>query len=141
MNYLNHPNNSTMHSDMVNAINAWLRSTLPQTAVGSLTPITSLRIFIVEADGATAYNSNSGANNIYANISIPAPDFLTTGKYMISANHGARSYIQAAALSQTGVFSQYKHSNTSNKLLLYFAVRQGVSSADPLGFIVLAMDA
>ena len=142
MTYLNNPSNpSNQYENMTGAINAWISSTLPQQAVGSSSPVTGLRVFIVEADGATAYDSNAGANNTHANINVPGTNFSSDGKYKINANLGARSYIQAAALSQTGVFSQYKYSNTSNKRLLYFAVRQGLSTADPLGFIVIAMDA
>lgn len=140
MEYLDNPSNQTAYNNMAGAITAWLNSSLPQTAVGSPTPITSLRVFIVEGDGSTAYDSLVGSNNQFNNINVPRSDFLTTGRYIINSNLGSRSYIQAASLSQTGVFSQYRYSNTSNKRLLYFAVRQGVSSADPLGFIVLAMD-
>ena len=147
--FLNDPGNSTKYNTMVGAINAWLASTtIPQAAVGlpassvpAYTQIPGLRVFVLDANGATTYDSLVLGNNIYTNINVPRADFLTTGKYMINENLGSRSYVMGAALSQTGVFSQTKYSNTANKKLLYLAIRQGLSSAEPSGFIIVSMDA
>jgi hypothetical protein len=135
MQFLNHPGSSSDYTNMAHAINSWIQS------ANSSTVIPGLRVFVIDPNGATTYDSNAGVNNIHSNINKPALDFLTTGKYMINENLGARSYIMGAALSQSGVFSQTKYSNTANKKLLYLAIRQGLSSAEPHGFIVLAMDA
>jgi len=142
--FLNDPGNSTKYNTMVGAINAWLASTtIPQAAVGlpASTAIPGLRVFVLDANGATTYDSMAESNNIYTNINVPRADFLTTGKYMINENLGSRSYVMGAALSQTGVFIQTKYSNTANKKLLYLAIRQGLSSAEPTGFIIVSMDA
>jgi hypothetical protein len=142
--FLNDPGNSTKYNTMVGAINAWLASTtIPQAAVGlpASTVIPGLRVFVLDANGATTYDSLAAGNNIYTNINVPRADFLTTGKYMINENLGSRSYVMGAALSQTGVFSQTKYSNTANRKLLYLAIRQGLSSAEPSGFIIVSMDA
>jgi hypothetical protein len=144
MQFLNDLSDSTNYATMVGAIDAWVASTtIPQAAVGlpSSTVIPGLRVFVIDPNGTTAYDSLAGVNNVYANINKPRADFLTSGRYMINENLGARSYIMGAALSQTGVFSQAKYSNTANKKLLYLAIRQGLSSAEPLGFIVVSMDA
>ena len=103
------------------------------------TPITDgLRVQVILADGQTAYDSNS-INNEYANIGIPSSTFITTGKYLINENQGTRSYNMGALLSQTGVFNQIKYSHTTGTMSIYLAVRQGISSTQPLGIVVISL--
>jgi hypothetical protein len=46
-----------------------------------------------------------------------------------------------AALAQSGVFYQQKLSLSTGTTQMYIAVRQGLSSSDPLGNIVISLDA
>jgi len=138
--FLNEPSSAAKHADMVGAINAWLASSYPQSAVSS-SSVPGLRVFVIDSNGTTSYDSLAGNKNLHSNIGVPGETFATTGKYLINENLGSRSYIMGAALSQSGVFSQTKFSPTSQKKLLYLATRQGLSSSEPIGFIVLAMDA
>lgn len=140
--YLSRSNDATKYRIMSEAINYWLTSTIPQQAVGlpTTTSISGLRVQIIEADGTTAYDSSSGNRNIYTNIGIPSPNFLTTGKYLINENQGTRSYNQGAFLSQTGVFYERKFSNSTDSFQIYIAVRNGTSPARPAGVIVISMN-
>jgi len=140
--------NSTNYINMVNAINFWLNSTtIPQLAVGIATgtqaknAIKGLRIQVILSDGTTAFDSNSNSNNIYSNINIPSPDFITSGKFLINENHGTRTYFQGAILSQSGIYCIKSYSTSVNCDQLYLAIRQGLSSHEPFGAIIISINA
>ena len=137
--YLQETNSPAYYLSMTSALNAWLNSSAPSSAVGVTGSIPGLRVQIIEADGSTAFDSNS-KNNAFANINIPKSDFLTSGKYLINENQGSRSYNMGASLSQTGTFNQIKYSNSTGANQMYYAVRQGTSSSFPLGNIVISMN-
>jgi hypothetical protein len=135
------------YTSMVNSINYWITSkTIPQIATGLPTgkpaneQIYGLRVQVLEADGTTVYDSNSNSN-IFSNIGIPKPDFITSGKYLINENQGSRSYFQGALLSQSGNYTMKKYSNSVGLNQLYLAVRQGLSPSEPFGVIVISINA
>jgi len=144
--YLNN-NDVDSYTNMVNSINYWITSkTIPQIATGLPTgkpanqQINGLRVQVLEADGTTSYDSNSNAN-IFENINIPKPDFISSGKYLINENQGSRSYFQGALLSQTGNYTMKKYSNSVGLNQLYLAIRQGLSPSEPFGVIVISINA
>ena len=139
INFFNTPN-SPNYVAMGAAIVIWAASDAAKASIG-LTPsdtIVGLRVQVIEADGKTVFDLASTINNTYANIGIPAADFLTTGKYLINENQNTRSYIMSAALSQTGIAYQTKYSNSVGTDQIYIAVRQG-STSEPLATIVVSM--
>jgi len=149
--FLNNPGSSgaTAYNNMTGAINAWLSSTtIPQTAVGlplistvASTQIPGLRVQVIETDGTTAYDSAAAGNNLFSNINIPDPNFLTNGKYLIGENKASRVYNMGAFLSQTGVFSLNKFSNNTGQKQLYLAIRIGTGPHNPVGNIVISINA
>ena len=150
MDYLIIPNDSARYSSMANAIVRWLNSNGPTEAVGISGGggIVSLRVQIIEADGTTSFDSNACGGsvgsytigqNLFDNINKPSTNFITTGKYIINENQGNRSYNMGAWLSQTGVFTQFKYSNSTGVGEQYLAVRQGKAPSNPLGNIVVSL--
>ena len=142
MSYFNAPNAVTAaanYATMATAIAAWI-ATVPNGYTNTVAG-KGLRVQVIEADGKTAYDSNATTANIYTNINIPKSDFLTTGKYLINENQGTRSYNMGAALAQSGLFYQQKLSLSTNTNQTYIAVRQGLTSAEPLGNVVISLNA
>jgi hypothetical protein len=145
VSFLNKPGGlavETRYAKMQTDIDAWLSSSQPKSAlgVGSTVEITGLRVQVVLADGLTVYDSGSGDRNIFTNIGKPK-SVPFDGKYMINENQNTRTYNMGASLSQSGVFSQLKHSTSTGETQLYLAIRQGLSSSEPLGNIIISMDA
>lgn len=132
------------------AIQTWLGpnktgSDATKAAIG-LSPtdaIAGLRVQVFLADGTTAFDSNASTplstNNIYANIKVPASNFLTTGKYLINENQNTRVYAQSANLSSSGISYQIKYSTSTGSDQQYIAVRQG-NTGEPLGIIVISIN-
>ena len=133
-----HTDASSEYVSLPTAISGWIAAPETKSSIGSLADISGLRVQVIMADGRTAYDSSS-SNNLFANINIPASDFVNTGKYKINENQNTRSYNMNAALSQTGIAYQSKYSASVGKPQLYIAVRQG-SISEPLGNIVISMD-
>ena len=139
--FLNALNPST-YSAMAAAISAWITSDAAKQSIGlsSVDAIPGFRVQVIEADGKTAYDSGSTTNNAFANIGVPASNFLTTGKYLINENQNTRIYNMSAALSQTGIAYHTKYSNSVNANQMYIAARQG-NTIEPLGNVVISMNA
>lgn len=132
--------------NMVNAIDYWINSTTIvafstgiQAGYPAKTAIPGLDIIIGLPDGTVAYDSNS-TNNLFKNINIPHPNFLTNGKYLINVNHASRNYFMGACLSQSGSFNVKKWSTSTNGYKLYLAIRQGLTPNEPVGVIVISMN-
>lgn len=136
--YLRSPQDSGSYDNMVISINEWLASEPNGYTVDG----DFLRVQVIQTDGVTSYDSNSGVRNIYTNIGKPTAtvDNQWNGKYLINENQGTRSYNMGAWLSQSGVFNQQKFSNSTGGQLIYLAVRQGISAADPLGNVVISVN-
>lgn len=109
--------------------------------LGGIVPykIKGFRIQVINVDGTTLLDSNAGENNTYANIGIPAPDFLTTGNYLINTNQGNRVYNMAAFLSAKGTSELIQLSRTTGTVQVYSAQRIG-SQLEPIANIVFSCD-
>jgi len=131
------PTVNVYYNNMVANITAWLASDPNGYTVAN----DSLRVQVIQPDGVTSYDSKSTSANIFTNIGKPTATVngQWNGKYLINENQGSRSYNMGASLSQSGVFNQQKFSNSISEQLIYLAVRQGTSAADPLGNIVLSV--
>lgn len=140
MAFFNNPN-TLSYNAMELAIVVWAASDAAKASIG-LTPsdsILGLRVQVIEADGKTAFDLASTTNNTFANIGVPAANFLTTGKFLINENQNTRSYNMSAALSQTGIAYHTKFSNSVGTNQIYIAVRQG-STSEPIANIVISMN-
>ncbi len=94
-----------------------------------------MRIQVILADGVTAFDSNKlPVINDFNNINK-----ILDGKYLINENQNSRSYNMGAALSQSGVFTQLKYSNSTGENEMYLVIRQGLSMTEPLGNVVISM--
>ena len=134
------------------AIQTWLGdattkngSATTKAAIGlsSTDAIVGLRVQVFLADGTTAFDSNASTplstNNVFTNIKIPSPSFLTNGKYLINENQNTRVYAQSANLSSSGIAFQIKYSTSTSTNQQYICVRQGFTN-EPLGVIVISMN-
>jgi hypothetical protein len=152
--------NEVNYAAMATAINNWLCTKplgyTPKTS--GLATNSGLRVQVIEADGKTAFDSNASTitdnsgtltavvnKNLLYNIHVPASGWNTlvnkdNGKELINENQVTRSYNMGAFLAQSGTFYQIKYSASTGKPQMYIAVRQGLSSADPLGNVVISLD-
>ena len=126
---------NTMKDDCTNLLNE------EAALLGGITShkIQGFRIQVINVDGTTLFDSHAGANNTYANIGIPAPDFLTTGNYLINTNQGNRVYNMAAFLSAKGTSELIQLSRTTGTVQVYSAQRVG-SQLEPIATIVSSCD-
>ena len=92
---------------------------------------TNHRIIAVASDGAVLFDSKATTNQS-SNIGLIN---TSTGKPIIGDNHMTRPEIMIAALSQSGVGSTTRLSNTTKKTSHYLCYRVGQSIEDPKGFI------
>lgn len=140
--YLQTPN-SASYEKVVSQIFCFLRSSPPlQTAAG-------LRVQLILADGTTAIDTGCQSTltaaqgvHLFANIGkadVPSSGVFSSDCYRINENQGTRPYNQGAFLSQSGVFSQIKHSNSTGTKQYYLASRIGTLN-EPLGIFVVSMN-
>jgi len=140
--YLQAPN-ATSYGNLVNQVFNFLRrAPTAQTAAG-------LRVQLILADGTTAIDTGcqdtlTASQNVHlfaniGNADIPVDGVFSSSCYRINENQGTRSYNQGAALSQSGVFSQIKHSNSTGTKQYYLASRIGTLN-EPLGIFVVSMN-
>lgn len=144
--YLNAPADSAKHAAMTTDVFDWLENTGPLYAAigGDVNALNGLRVQVVLPDGVTVLDtSRARAVNTFANVSAlkTAPAADSKLSYYINENQASRSYNMGASLSQSGVFSQVKYSNSTGLAQYYLAVRQGASAAEPYGNVIVSMDA
>ena len=137
--FLKDPGDSQRYASMATSIPLWLNSDTTRNSIGVVNggDMKHLRINISLPDGLVVYDSDS-SNNAFANIGIPASDFLTTGNYLINENHGSRVYFMAASLSRSGKAYSVKFSTSTTRRTFYIAVRQN-TEIDNYGIITISM--
>jgi hypothetical protein len=138
--FLRDPSAQARYDDMASVIPGWLTSDATRNSIGVINggSLNNLRINISLSDGLVVYDSASN-NNSFANIGIPRPDFLTTGKYLINENHGTRVYFMAASLSRSGKAYNVKFSNSTSRRSFYLAVRQN-TEIENYGIITISLN-
>lgn len=134
------------YNAMTNDVFDWLDNTdnaLFKVMGGGVDSLNGLRVQVVLPDGVTVLDTNKAKSlNTYANINII--DKSAVGgelKFKINENQASRSYNMGASLSNSGVFSQEKYSKSTGTAQYYLAVRQGATPANPLGNVIVSMDA
>lgn len=136
------PTSSENYELMAKAIEQWYNSRNPSDSVGLeyTATVPGLRIVIIAANGHVYYDSNAKSNNIFENINIPSRTTPWNGKYLINENHNTRPYTMGALLSSSGKFAASEFSTSTNDYRQYLAVRQGFTTNQPIGTIVISLD-
>ena len=105
------------------------------------------RMLIAQSDGTVVYDSKSGINNLYENISLYKTTSTTIGNttyykntFLINENHGNRTSYLAAMLSSSGKAYTIKPSNSTSTNQFYVALRLGPSTFDPYGIVIISCD-
>lgn len=98
--------------------------------------INELRLQVIHPSGTTLLDTYS-VNNAYDNIDLPAPDFATSGRYLINNNQGNRLHIMTAFLTAKGISEFIHHSRTTNTIQVYNAQRLGPQH-EPLAAVVIS---
>jgi len=143
--YLNAPADSAKHAAMVTDVFDWLENTGPLYAVlgGDVNNLNGLRVQVILPDGVTVLDtSKAKADNTFANVDVlKIVAAHSKVSYYINENQASRSYNMGASLSNSGVFSQEKYSKSTGTAQYYLAVRQGPTPSNPVGNIIVSMDA
>ena len=132
---------ATKHAAMVASINAWQASDAPQASIGltGTDTIPGFRVLVGDPNGSRMYDTLAQSNNQYANIDVPAADFLTTGKYRLGKNLNSFPNVMQAILSNAGVSIHSKYNSAVNSRTLTLCMRVGHSSTEPVGTVAIAM--
>jgi hypothetical protein len=134
------PDDENLYNMLVTAIQEWIDSDNVEHSVGLNEKVRGLRIAIIAANGHVYYDSNAKLNNLFENINIPSRTTPWNGKYIINENHNTRVYTMGALLSSSGKFAVSEYSTSTSSYRQYLAVRQGFTTNQPIGTIVISLD-
>ncbi len=146
---LNNPTDNTNYEKAVNSIFAWVEdypkraSDIGGGVASTKEAMNGLRVQVILPDGVTLVDTYKSKVN-HTLVNVNAISVFTPGlklQYYINENQSSRSYNMGAFLSQSGVFTQMKYSNSTGVEQYYFAIRQGTSASEPLGNVVISMNA
>jgi len=143
--YLNSPADSDKYDKMVTDVFAWLKETgsLYKILGGDVNDLNGLRVQVILPDGVTVLDtSKAKADHEFDKVGVLKTVAANSKlSFYINENQASRSYNMGALLSNSGVFSQVKYSNSTGVAQYYLAVRQGATPSEPYGNVVVSMDA